>query len=33
LVSMLFMFMSATTASSNITHVHIYVVTNLLWFF
>jgi hypothetical protein len=28
-----FMFISAISASSNITHVHIHVVTNLLRFF
>ena len=33
MVYMLFMFISATIASSNITHMHIHVVTNLLWFF
>ena len=33
MIYMPFMFISATSASSNITHVHIHVVTNLLWIF
>jgi hypothetical protein len=33
MICMSFMFISATSASSNITHVHIHVVTNLLWIF
>jgi hypothetical protein len=31
MICMSFMFISATSASSNITHMHIHVVTNLLW--
>jgi hypothetical protein len=33
MIYMSFMFISTTNASSNITHAHIHVVTNLLWIF
>jgi hypothetical protein len=33
MICMSFMFISTTNASSNITHAHIHVVTNLLWIF
>ena len=33
MIGMSFMFISATSASSNIKHVHIHLVTTLLWIF
>ena len=33
MIRMSFMFISTTSAGSNITYVHVHVVTNLLWIF